>query len=288
MTHIDSVISNSENSAKKERTMSRRKIKIPLIISLALFSPLGIRFALGFAPVHAQPNQPVAPVQSQNLNPSKQSKEPIIYNEPSQPSGVGQPVTTTAGGSRGCKLQNEEKPLTALLPKSGSGWGLTTDEHPAFWFFVPFSPTLSGKFVLKDETNKKTVYDTYFTVSGTPGVVELRLPTTASSLSVNTRYHWYYNIDCQQGQPPIYVEGFIQRNSITADLKNQLEKATPRQRVALYAAKGFWYNALTESAELRRKDPNDDAWNTLLQAGGLGAIAKEPIVECCTVSDSKK
>lgn len=267
--------------------MSLQKIKLALVISLALFSPPGIRFALGFAPVHAQPNQPVAPVQPQNLDPSKQSKEPLIFNAPPPPPDIGKSVTTTAGGARGnCKFQSEAKPLTALLPKSG--WGLTTAEHPAFWFFVPFSPTLSGKFVLRDATNKKKVYETPFTVSGTPGVVEIRLPATASPLSVNTRYRWYYNIDCEPGQPPIYVEGFIQRYSLTPDLKNQLEKATPRQRVALYAAKGFWYNALTESAELRRKDPNDAAWTALLQAGGLEAIAKEPIVECCTVSDSKK
>ena len=65
-------------------------------------------------------------------------------------------------------------------------------------------------------------------------------------------------------------------------IKEQLEKATPRDRVALYAVNGLWFDALTVAAQLRRRNPNNPSWAELLQVIGLNELAIEPIVECCT------
>jgi hypothetical protein len=98
-------------------------------------------------------------------------------------------------------------------------------------------------------------------------------------------YKWYFIIDCDPDAPPV-VEGWVQRVAPNPTLASQLQKATPQQRVALYAANGIWHDALTNLAELRSANPGDDTfsndWASLLQSVGLEAIATEPIVECCT------
>jgi len=71
------------------------------------------------------------------------------------------------------------------------------------------------------------------------------------------------------------------RDSLNPLLKNQLEKATPKQRVALFAAHGIWYEALTASAKLHRTDSKDTDWATLLQSISMADLAPEPITECC-------
>ncbi|MEH2184178.1 DUF928 domain-containing protein [Nostoc sp.] len=74
---------------------------------------------------------------------------------------------------------------------------------------------------------------------------------------------------------------WVKRVEQNAILKSQLETATPKQRVALYATNGIWYDSLTASTELRRLDPKHTDWAAMLQAVGLNNIASEPIVDCC-------
>jgi hypothetical protein len=249
------------------------------------------------------------PVRAQFEKPLRGSNQPLIFNAPPPPPDIGKPLTpiagggrffnapppppdigkpqtTTGGGSRGCETEDEEKQptssqqqkLIALVPSNG--WGLTTSDRPTFWFYVAYSRQLSGEFVLQDEA-ERTIYQTPLTVTGAPGVVSFSLPSTVASLEIGKRYRWYFNIYCQPEQVPVFVEGWIKRVEPNSTLNSQLKKATPQQRVSLYAAEGWWYDALTLSAELHRTNPNDTNWSELLKDVGLDAIATEPIVECC-------
>lgn len=265
-----------------EIKLALQQIKLAFAISLV---------SLGFTPVQAQPAKPVIPVQRPTSNFSGQLNKRLSFNAPDPPDNIYAPGDRTGGGKRGCEdIDNQltgskEKQLTALVPvhglsDSGLVLGLTTVEHPTFWFYVPYSRTLSAEFVLQDEA-EQPVYQTPVSLSGTPGVVSVYLPSTAPPLEIGKRYHWYFNVNCQEQQPPVFVDGWIKREELNAALKSQLEKATPKQRVALYAANGIWYEALTASAELSRIDPKHTDWAVMLQAIGLDDIAPEPIVECC-------
>lgn len=242
-------------------------------------------------PVHAQLSLLGISVQRSTLNFDRQADKRLIFNIPSPPPDIGRPKTDTGGGSRGCRSESQEKPLSsaeeksaeekrlaALVPKTG--WGLTTAKQPTFWFYVPYSSSLFGEFVLMDEADQ-TVYQTPFTLGGTPGIVSLSLPSTVEGLEIGKRYHWYFNIYCQPEQPPFFVDGWIERVELKPEIKTQLENATPKERVTLYAENGIWYEALTTSAELRRADPQNAEWTTLLQTVGWENIASEPIVACC-------
>lgn len=262
------------------------QIKLAFAISLA---------SLGFMPVEAQSVKPVIRVPRPMFNLSRQLNKPVnfIVPPPPPPGELNAPNNRTGGGKRGCGKINEQltgsKNLTALVPEypsnSGLVLGLTTAKHPTFWFYIPYSSIFSAEFVLQNEAGE-TIYPIYpVSLSGTPGVVNFSLPSTAPPLEIGKSYHWYLNINC--GQESIsFVDGWIRRDLLLPDLKSKLETATPRERVALFAEKGMWYDALTASAELRRVNPKDTSWAAMLQAVGLNDITSEPIVECCQQSSA--
>jgi hypothetical protein len=262
-----------------EIKLLHQRIQLVFAIGLTLLS--GTR-------VQAEFVNPALLRQRQTLNASGQLNEPIVFNAPSPPPNTGAPGQgVDSAGARGC-LGNEpdqasKKSLTALVPiHSGSElvWGVAIAEHPTFWFYVPYKPPATGKFVLQDQ-QENMVYQTDVILPETPGVVSLSLPSTAPPLEQDKLYHWYFKIYCQPQEPPHFVDGWITRDSLNPTLTSQLEQATPQQLVALYAANGIWHEALTTAAELRRTDPKAPEWAALLQAVGLDAIATEPIIECC-------
>lgn len=263
--------------------LRHQQMRFALAIALALFS-----FTTCLTRIQAQPTKPV--------------DSPVRFVPPPPPN-LGAPSGRQRGGASRGECPNVNKPLTALVPatqkslgeKRGnpalntfeSVWGLTVAAHPTLWFYVPYSLTakLPIEFVLQDDQGKE-VYKTSFKASQTqPGIVSLHLPSTEKPLEIGKMYHWYFIIDCDPDAPPL-VEGWVQRVAPNPTLASQLQKATPRQRVALYAQQGIWHDALTTLAELRSANSGDAAlsndWVSLLQSVNLEAIATEPIVECCT------
>lgn len=210
----------------------------------------------------------------------------LIFNAPSPPKDIGEPGSRPGGGRRNpCKV--DEKQLKALVPvykilEPELVLGFTNAEHPTFWFYVPYSGC-PLEFVLKDEQDND-IYQTTLTASDAlPGVISVRLPSTVAPLEIGKRYRWYFSVLNPKKPDEVLdgVDGWVQRESLSVTLQRELEAATPQQRVALYAANGFWYEALTAASELRRTDVNSNDWNVLLQAVDLEDIASEPILECC-------
>ncbi|WP_449420395.1 DUF928 domain-containing protein [Phormidium nigroviride] len=220
-------------------------------------------------------------------NPNEQFRKRLFNNE-SAPSDVGSSGQRSDGGSRGCQevgnepTGDEKQTLTALVPlnQKQQVWGATISANPTFWFYVPYKSKFSGEFVLYNRENDP-VYTSSFMLSGTPGIVKISLPSSVS-LEIGQRYEWYFKIYCQQGQPPSSVNGTIERiNLPNPSLRSQLEKATLSDRISILAANGIWHDALTTAAEIRKRNPNDTAWSTLLQEIELANISSMPIVECC-------
>ncbi|MEH2084321.1 MAG: DUF928 domain-containing protein [Nostoc sp.] len=215
-----------------------------------------------------------------------------IFNAPPPPDDINAPGNRVGGGKRGCESMDKQlatskqKQLTALVPvyqfpNAELVFGLTTTSHPTFWFYVPYHvATVSAEFVLQNEAGE-TIYQSPISLSGTPGVVRFSLPSTTSPLEIGKRYRWYFNTYCNLQQSPVFVNGWVKRVEQNSVLKSQLETATPKQRVALYATNGIWYDSLTALAELHRLDPKHSNWASMLQAVGLNSIASEPIVNCC-------
>ncbi len=189
------------------------QLKPTFAISLAL---------LAFTPLQAQPSKPIILVQRSKPNSSGQLDKQLSFNVPPPPDDINAPSHRIGGGKRGCEnivkqmTVSNERPLTALAPvygpkDSGLVFGLTTVSNPTFWFYIPYLPTVSAEFVLQDAA-QQIVYQTPISLSGTPGVVSLPLPSTAPPLEIGKRYRWYFNIYCQPQQPPVFVYGWIKRD----------------------------------------------------------------------------
>lgn len=260
--------------------------KLSLAIALALISLVSYS-----TPAQTQPEFPPS----------------VRFIPPLPPPGDAPSGRPRGGAARG-QCPTVETQLTALVPSTQEAffsgrtnrsisfpithvWGLTTADHPTFWFYVPYpAPTSSAltiEFVLLDSADNY-VYKTLLTASETlPGIVQVSLPATVA-LQVEQSYHWYFLVYCDAEQP-VFTEGWIRRVAPVPTLTRQLAQATPQQQAALCAANGIWYEALTTLGELRRTAPEDRAiaadWSNLLQSVGLETIATQPLVPCCSPED---
>lgn len=261
-----------------------------------------------------------AQVQSTSLKHSKHHLNGQLPQPQGKQADAGRPDSPSGqpqgGGTRG-GCPRVDKPITALVPTSSdrstsgasqslrattkttstSTIGLTTAKHPTFWLYVPysFSSPRRIEFALKDEKGKP-IYQTSFLESKiSPGIVGFELPSTAPSLEVNKVYRWQFSMYCKPEKPSAVedfaiegatVEGWIHRIQPNSSLSEQLNRATPEQRVTLYSKAGIWYEAVTVLAQLRRQNPNNvklrEEWVQLLKDVDLDAIADEPIVSVLT------
>jgi hypothetical protein len=166
-------------------------------------------------------------------------------------------------------------------------WGLTSADHPRFWFFMPYEPTQMRaiEFVLQNSQDQ-TIYRTPIPAPSAPGIVSVNLPSTVSGLEMNQQYHWFFKVRavCEPNQTMTldYVEGWIQRTHLEQGLRDRLTQATPRQQAALYAENGIWYDALNTLAELKLTQPEDGAiaqdWTDLLKSVELEDLATQPLI----------
>ncbi len=196
----------------------------------------------------------------------------------------GRPGRRSDTGSRDGKgCPSTDTPIIALMPQNH--FGLTLEQYPTFWFYIPYKPDqiTSAKFVLRDQ-NSKEIYQTSLSLVGTPGLVSFSLPPVAS-LEVNNQvtdvsgYQWDLILYC--GSQDFSLRGWVQRIT-RPDLERQLQTATPRERIALYAENSIWYTALNDLAKLRISQPQNRTlaqdWTNLLKDVGLETLANKPIV----------
>ncbi len=167
-------------------------------------------------------------------------------------------------------------------------WGLTTDERPNFWFYVPYTKDIanaSAEFVLQD-SQENEVYKNAVSLPGKAGVISVNLPSTIAPLEVGKTYRWFFKVNCSGAESasiPIHVEGDVQRINLTSSLANEIATAQPQDKIAIYAENGIWFDALNLLAQLRKGNPNNASlvsdWQSLLESIRLGNLAKAPLEE---------
>ena len=247
------------------------------------------------------------PINAQLTNKSNSS---INFTPPPAPPDRSAAGERGGAASRGCG--NGEQPLMALVPDYKETinldggetipvtkiWGLTTDDYPTFWFFVPYDKSSIAKmeFVIKDESQKpsKTIYRTTINKPEKPGIISVDTTKAVEALQVsNTKqqkaYHWFLKVTvkCNPKQAPQLqaIDGWVQRVSPSSNLAERLQKATPLQQAALYAENGNWHNSLTILAQLRLAKSKDAAlladWTSLLKSEELDHLSNQPLVNCC-------
>lgn len=248
---------------------------ILLLLTLAIASPLTFR-------VDAQSPR----TSNQSLTTNWGAYEPD--------SNIGSPGRREGGGTRGpCIRDTVNDKVMALLPNNG--FGTTTAEYPTFAVYLPaLSPETNPEieFVLKT-AQQKEIYKTKFRVNRGAGIVNLSLPKTTNlpALKLNENYLWSATLICNPEDVKIgdlsgnkVVSGVIRRVTPRSNVQQELAKAKSlRDRVVIYAKAGIWYDALSNLAELRRRNPNEPIfssdWRELLKSVGMENIAQEPILQ---------
>ena len=156
----------------------------------------------------------------------------------------------------------------ASANSSGSSLFLTTAKHPTFFFYIPqLSQDEELVFELEDENSGDTVYEITFKAPQKPGIISISLPTNKAPLELNKEYLWSLSKASNRPSDP-RPEGLIKRENPSQKLANDLKKANPLDRIALYAENGYWEDSLRNLADLRRKSPQNEEinieWGNLL------------------------
>jgi Domain of Unknown Function (DUF928) len=177
-------------------------------------------------------------------------------------------------------------PLVALVPSSSLGnYGLTLDGYPSFYIHMPAVPGARLEFILLDELGDR-IYETGYLVSDQEATFSIDLPRNANlpPLEVGLSYNWQVRLKLNPNSivTDYIVQGQIERFEPEAALMQDLQGASPEEKVVLYAQAGLWYDALHTLAELRRANPNDpllaNEWAQLLRSVGLDDIADQPLI----------
>lgn len=258
--------------------LSRNKIILSFALLLTGIGPI----AFYWHPLQAQITE-LADNPVENSRVQFKAKEPPPNDSPGNREGSG-----THGSCQIADSETDRKPMIALVPEYKVGAqtyvkGKTTVSNPTFWLYLLYSSKTYIEFVLYNQEDD-LVYeaDSLVEIEGMPGVISFQLPSEVK-LELGKNYRWFFNLYCDRGEASRdnFVQGWVQRVSLSSELQNQLEAANPLERIALLAQNGIWYDPLTALAQLRDRNPDDEtianAWNDLLKSVALEDISQEDI-----------
>ena len=243
--------------------------------SAALLASLNL-VALPLAPVSAQAIAGVRHEIAQSQAKIKGGK--VVYVPPK---GVGTPKNTVGGLSRGeCR---EIRCLMALMPNTDSGFDhfpQTISAYPTFFFNAPkFSGEAEFRlYEVSSNASPKRIYKTNFPIETQPGIISFRMPQNAPELRVGKFYRWEFTWNNATNSK---CTGLVRRVELDRTVSQQLEKAKPIEKAAIYAKAGIWFEAVEALAEARRDRPEASElmveWSDLLKSVGLDIIVLQPI-----------
>ncbi len=156
--------------------------------------------------------------------------------------------------------------------------GLTSNANPTVWIYVPNTTAKTLEFSLFTQ-EKEGLYQTNLPVKAA-GLLKVTLPPTIA-LATGKPYYWTAALVCnpERRTEDWVVGSWIQRQSLTANLRNQLAHATVEQRIKLYTQSGCWYEAFNTFLDLQQMEaasPNGKAlWSHLLSTAGLNGITTQ-------------
>ncbi len=171
----------------------------------------------------------------------------------------------------------------ASLPKDKIEIESTVAPRPSFFVHVSQTSGQKAEFMLVNEKGDEVYKNSNITLSGSPGIISISLPANAPALEVGKSYYWSLTAICDDdwAKNPA-VDGWVKRIELNSTLANQLNRAAPRDRPALYADASIWTDAVSTLFDLRKANPNDPQlrqdWEDLLKSAGLDTVAQATLI----------
>ncbi|MGF1989422.1 MAG: DUF928 domain-containing protein [Nostoc sp. ZfuVER08] len=186
------------------------------------------------------------------------------------------------GATRSQCSQINSNNLIALV--SNNNGGLTTQDYPQFWFYLPFggnSQSPPAKFRLLDEQKKSVLTKPLlFSLSEKKGIVSISLPSTEKPLLIGKKYHWYFKIACtntQGSNTNISVNGWVKRVEASPKLLTKIKQTVYQHQYIPYAENNIWYETVSQLAQNRIA--NQQEWANLLSFFKLEEFVNSPVSE---------
>jgi Domain of Unknown Function (DUF928) len=257
-----------------------------------------MKFSVGMLLVLGIPTHLPSEVQAQPQSPGSQ-RLPTNWGNYQPPGGIDTPNGRESGGSRGpCIKDAPNYAPIALVPVNT--FGTTLAARPTFLVYVPpiqegITPLPQMQFTLRTAENQE-IYKTTFPSTSRRGIVSFSLPMAANSptLEMGKTYKWSFALVCNPDDPSgnKLASGLIQRVAPSPRLASELARASsPRDKAAIYAKHGIWYDAVSAIAELRRSADNEglkNDWTRLLSSVELQKIADEPLIQSVAASSNPR
>jgi Domain of Unknown Function (DUF928) len=191
--------------------------------------------------------------------------------------GTGAPIQRTSGGTRGQSCSSNKACLTSLLPDRIDGQLTTLAEYPEILFYASKTTALQMEFMLIDEVGRE-IYSLNLATPKTDSMIRIDLSKLKSAngnilppLKVGRRYTWSFTIlneTVDRSNNPL-LEGSILRQEVDPNLAEMLTKASPVDRISIYAVNNIWYDFVSSLYQQQLAQPNDRDiarnWDNLLK-----------------------
>ena len=171
---------------------------------------------------------------------------------------------------------SKELSLTALVPQNN--YGLTTQERPNFWIYLPSTSAKQAILSIK-EAGKTPHWQQSVDLDRNEGIVGIELSKDAPALEIGTNYQWAVILVCGDRPSPNdpVVASWIKRIEAQSSQSSSTSKLA---KASTYAQQGIWYDALDILISQKSSQNNwHDLWNKYLESAGLSKFSDRPVVE---------
>lgn len=201
------------------------------------------------------------------------------------------PKRTRPAVTGGAATRGTDPVIELLAPQDHTG--ITATARPTFFWYISAQPSLPVEFTLRDEQADQTLLVSRVAIPAA-GIVKFELPKDMPALAPNKEYSWSVSLihDFKEGEANTVYKALLQFQPIPPQQAEALRSAdSPRDRAAVFAQGGLWYDAIAQvvSAYLAdSKDSNtqDDVMSLLSQVNLDQAIDLSPNAESSTRSTS--
>ncbi|WP_323365980.1 DUF928 domain-containing protein [Leptothoe sp. PORK10 BA2] len=210
-----------------------------------------------------------------------------------KPTPRGIPNSRVSGGTRSplgvsCIGDPQAPRLTSIFPEDDLGY--TTDQYPAFQWYMPQNNASHVEFNLYEVVNEdegifQPVYQTAFIPSATAGIATLQLPRTIGiePLRADHYYYWSVEVYCSDDTTAVMTaEGFVELLIPDPTLAAALANSEGLERAAIAAENSLWFDTTRALSEHLQNQPNEpqamESWQILLESIGLENIANAPLL----------
>jgi len=213
----------------------------------------------------AQTNAPI----SMPAAPAPITAKPLVFHAPAGDFGTVSALRV-CGGSR-CG-GNPDFLVEALVPDQPA---LTTQAQPSLYWCLTGVANTPFEITITEPKNPKPILAMKSAANVPAGIHAIRLTKFNVSLKPDVVYRWTVAavVDPENRSLDIVTNGVIKRIQPSAEMASKLDMASDSDKPAIYAANGFWYDALQLISDQIERAPQDaslrNARVSLLQQVGL-------------------